>query len=97
MRSATQPRRSAVSRRARLFSAPRQRDELGPGPGPNPTAAYLAPLLAVVATGMLTGAFHRGFDRAYALMQECRCPALPVLDPSDRLVGLFTPENVGEM
>jgi Zn-dependent protease/CBS domain-containing protein len=36
-------------------------------------------------------------DRAYALMQECRCPALPVLDTSERLVGLFTPENVGEM
>jgi stage IV sporulation protein FB len=37
------------------------------------------------------------FDRAYALMQECRCPALPVLDSASRLVGLFTPENVGEM
>jgi Zn-dependent protease/CBS domain-containing protein len=37
------------------------------------------------------------FDRAYALMQECRCPALPVLDAGERLVGLFTPENVGEM
>ena len=37
------------------------------------------------------------FDRAYALMQECRCPALPVLDSSEKLVGLFTPENVGEM
>ena len=37
------------------------------------------------------------FDRAYALMQECRCPALPVLDSASRLVGLFTPENVDEM
>jgi CBS domain-containing protein len=37
------------------------------------------------------------FDRAYALMQECRCPALPVLDASEKIVGLFTPENVGEM
>jgi Zn-dependent protease/predicted transcriptional regulator len=37
------------------------------------------------------------FDRAFALMQECRCPALPVLDSASRLVGLFTPENVGEM
>ena len=37
------------------------------------------------------------FDRAYALMQECRCPALPVLDAGEKLVGLFTPENVGEM
>ncbi len=37
------------------------------------------------------------FDRAYAVMQECRCPALSVLDSGGRLVGLFTPENVGEM
>jgi stage IV sporulation protein FB len=37
------------------------------------------------------------FDRAFALMQECRCPALPVLDAREKLVGLFTPENVGEM
>jgi len=37
------------------------------------------------------------FDRAFATMQECNCPALPVLDSNGRLVGLFTPENVGEM
>lgn len=37
------------------------------------------------------------FDRAFATMQECNCPALPVLDATGRLVGLFTPENVGEM
>ncbi len=37
------------------------------------------------------------FERAYAVMQQCRCPALPVLDGNQVLVGLFTPENVGEM
>jgi stage IV sporulation protein FB len=37
------------------------------------------------------------FDRAFALMQENDCPALPVLDSTGQLVGLFTPENVGEM
>jgi CBS-domain-containing membrane protein len=37
------------------------------------------------------------FDRAYAMMQQCSCPALPVLDSLGKLVGLFTPENVGEM
>ncbi len=37
------------------------------------------------------------FDRAFEVMQQCSCPALPVLDASGRLVGLFTPENVGEM
>ena len=37
------------------------------------------------------------FDRAFALMQESDCPALPVLDSAGKLVGLFTPENVGEL
>ncbi len=37
------------------------------------------------------------FDRAVAIMQESNCPALPVLDTTGRLVGLFTPENVGEL
>ena len=37
------------------------------------------------------------FEKAFAVMQECRCPALSVLDANGRLVGLFTPENVGEM
>ena len=37
------------------------------------------------------------FDRAFAIMQESGCPALPVLDSTGRLVGLFTPENVGEL
>ena len=37
------------------------------------------------------------FEKAFAVMQECRCPALSVLDSNGRLVGLFTPENVGEM
>jgi stage IV sporulation protein FB len=33
------------------------------------------------------------FERAYAVMQQCRCPALPVLDSGGQLVGLFTPET----
>ena len=37
------------------------------------------------------------FERAFAVMQQCRCPALPVLDSVGHIVGLFTPENVGEM
>jgi Zn-dependent protease/CBS domain-containing protein len=37
------------------------------------------------------------FDRAFAIMQESGCPALPVLDGAGKLVGLFTPENVGEL
>jgi Zn-dependent protease/CBS domain-containing protein len=37
------------------------------------------------------------FDHAFRTMNECQCPALPVLDEHGRLAGLFTPENVGEM
>ena len=37
------------------------------------------------------------FDRAFAIMRESDSPALPVLDSTGRLVGLFTPENVVEL
>ncbi|MCB1232539.1 MAG: site-2 protease family protein [Verrucomicrobiae bacterium] len=37
------------------------------------------------------------FEGAFRLMQESACPALPVVDDADRLVGLITPENVGEL
>jgi stage IV sporulation protein FB len=36
-------------------------------------------------------------DEAFMKMQQCACPALPVIDDLGRLVGLLTPENVGEM
>jgi stage IV sporulation protein FB len=36
------------------------------------------------------------FDRAFRLMQEAETPALPVVDSTGRLVGIFTSENVGE-
>ena len=35
------------------------------GGRPGATAAYLAPMLATVATGIITGAFSDGFDRLY--------------------------------
>ncbi len=37
------------------------------------------------------------FEEAFRIMQECGCPALPVINREGRLVGLFTPENVGEL
>jgi Zn-dependent protease len=37
------------------------------------------------------------FSAACSLMREFEAPALPVLDPSGRLVGLFTEENVGSL
>jgi stage IV sporulation protein FB len=60
-----------------------------PGPA-TPIADVMRADIPALSESML-------FDRAFALMQECRCPALPVLDSGSRLVGLFTPENVGEM
>lgn len=35
-------------------------------------------------------------DRAFQLMQQGGTPALPVLNRAGELVGLFTPENIGE-
>ena len=37
------------------------------------------------------------FDEAFRLMQERGCTVLPVTGEEDRLVGLFTMENIGEM
>ncbi len=37
------------------------------------------------------------FEDAFRIMQECHCPAVPVLDSMKRLVGLLTPENVTEL
>src|SRR6266704_5068003 len=37
------------------------------------------------------------FEAAFRIMQECNCPAVPVLDSMKRLVGLLTPENVSEL
>jgi Zn-dependent protease/CBS domain-containing protein len=37
------------------------------------------------------------FEQAFRLMQESNYPALPVEDAQGRLVGLITPENVGEL
>jgi exosortase E/protease (VPEID-CTERM system) len=54
-----------ASHRSRFFRP-------GAGPhlrrtGPNPAAAYLGPVLALLATMMVTGAFSAGFDRLYPL------------------------------
>ena len=37
------------------------------------------------------------FEDAFRAMQECACPALPVVDRAGHFVGLITPENVGEL
>src|SRR5438105_10665386 len=37
------------------------------------------------------------FEDAFRIMQECNCPAAPVLDSMKRLVGLLTPDYVTEL
>jgi stage IV sporulation protein FB len=37
------------------------------------------------------------FESAFRLLQESNSPALAVLDEQNRFVGLFTPENIGEL
>ena len=40
---------------------------------------------------------RRNLEEALRVMQEKRLPAVGVNDSAGRLVGLITPENIGEM
>jgi exosortase E/protease (VPEID-CTERM system) len=58
----------ALSRRSALFGAqPAQAAAPAADDYHNPTAAYLTPLLALVATGLVTGLFAVSFDALYGL------------------------------
>jgi Zn-dependent protease/CBS domain-containing protein len=56
-----------------------------------------APVVEFMRRDLPTVSAHDPFDQVFREMQECRCPALPVVDRFGRFVGLVTPENVGEM
>ncbi len=56
-----------------------------------------APVADVMERDIPSVQANSPFDDAFRLMQQCGCPALPVMDGQGRLVGLITPENVGEM
>jgi Zn-dependent protease/predicted transcriptional regulator len=51
----------------------------------------------VMRRGVPTVTTGTPFDEAFRVMQESGCPAVPVLDRMQRLVGLLTPENVSEL
>jgi len=53
-----------VARRSTWFAKPAS---VAHGEACNPTAAYLVPMLSVIAVGMLTGAFSHGVDGLYPL------------------------------
>ncbi len=55
------------------------------------------PVVDVMRRNIPTVQMHSPFDDAFRIMRECDCPALPVVDSYGRLVGLITPENVGEL
>jgi Zn-dependent protease/CBS domain-containing protein len=55
------------------------------------------PVLEAMRTKVPTVHFDASFDEAYQLMESCNCPALPVVDSMGRMVGMITPENVGEL
>jgi Zn-dependent protease/CBS domain-containing protein len=55
------------------------------------------PVRDVMLTGLPTLVPQMSLDRAFVVIREAGAPALPVLDNSGQLVGLFTAENVGEL
>jgi Zn-dependent protease/predicted transcriptional regulator len=56
-----------------------------------------APVIEFMRRDLPVVSPHDPFEEAFREMQECGCPALPVVDRAGRFVGLITPENVGEM
>ncbi len=56
-----------------------------------------APVADHMRRDVPTVPFYAPFEEAFQLMQSSECPVLPVVDRNGRLVGLITPENVGEM
>jgi Zn-dependent protease len=56
-----------------------------------------APVVEVMRTNIPQVSMHAPFAEAFRGMQECECPALAAVDRRGRVVGLITPENIGEM
>ncbi len=55
------------------------------------------PVSEVMRVGILPLDPTAPLQRAVLLLQECDCPALPVVDMEGRLVGLFTPESLNDL
>jgi Zn-dependent protease/CBS domain-containing protein len=56
-----------------------------------------APVVDVMRSDIPVVQDRRSLDEALRVMQERRLPAVGVADAQGRLVGLVTPENIGEM
>jgi Zn-dependent protease/CBS domain-containing protein len=55
------------------------------------------PVANVMMRGVRVVRQNESLEKAFQLMQECECPALPVVDSFGRLVGIISLENVGEL
>jgi Zn-dependent protease/CBS domain-containing protein len=55
------------------------------------------PVMEVMRSDIPVVGQRQNLDEALRLMQENRLPAVGIVDNEGRLVGLITPENVGEM
>jgi stage IV sporulation protein FB len=56
-----------------------------------------APVLEVMRTDIPAINHREPLEKALQLMQQNQVPAIGVVDGSSRLMGLITPENIGEM
>jgi Zn-dependent protease/CBS domain-containing protein len=56
-----------------------------------------APVIDVMERDIPVVGHRQSLDQALRLLQERRVPAIGVVDGADRLIGLVTAENVGEM
>ncbi len=61
------------------------------------TSGQDAPIVDHMRRDVPTIPFYAPFEEAFQLMEQSNSPVLPVVDRQGRLVGLITPENVGEM
>jgi exosortase E/protease (VPEID-CTERM system) len=66
----------AMTSRGRYFATTTLPEPAVADDAPDPTAAYLGPFLAIVATSMVTGAFSAGFDWLYPLRVAAAAAAL---------------------
>lgn len=56
-----------------------------------------SPVSAAMTTEFCRARSDESLDDAFMRLQECPCRTMPVIDPQGELVGLLTPENVGEL
>ncbi len=61
------------------------------------TSGPETPVTEVMKRGVRFIRQNESLEKAFQIMQECDCPALPVVDSWGRVVGIISPENVGEL